>query len=131
VRDYASARELLEPEVATLRGRSVVNLTTGTPQQARSMAEWAAAHDIGHLDGGIRATPDLIGGEHACLLYGGSASVFGDRRDVLRLFGAERFMGADAGAASLVDLALLASMYSLFVGFYQAAAMVTPGGMKA
>lgn len=131
VRDYPSARDLLEPEVSALGGRTVVDLTTGTPDDARAMAAWASERGIGYLDGGIMATPDLIGGSYALLLYSGSSAVFDEYADVLRLFGSARFMGEDAGMASLVDLALLASMYTMFVGVYQAAAMVASAGMRA
>ena len=131
VRDYASARANLEPEAESLAGSTVVNLTTGTPEAARAMAHWAADHGIAYLDGGIMAVPQMIGTPAASLLYSGSPDVFSRYRDKLDAFGTSRFVGNDPGMASLQDLALLAGMYAMFAGAYQAFAMVGSAGVKA
>ncbi|WP_370246335.1 hypothetical protein [Jiangella sp. DSM 45060] len=47
------------------------------------------------------------------------------------LLGASRWFGADAGLASLYDLALLAGMYTMFGGFLHGAAMVATAGVSA
>src|SRR5687768_661543 len=47
VTDYASTRALLEP--VDLRGRVLVQLSTGTPQEARETAAWAAARGAQYL----------------------------------------------------------------------------------
>lgn len=57
VLDYPAVRELLAPVAESLRGRTLVNLTTGSPEQAREEAEWAAEHGIGYLDGAVMTTP--------------------------------------------------------------------------
>src|SRR5262249_2266604 len=46
VLDYAVTDALLHPEQESLRGRLLIQLSTGTPQQARDTAAWAGAHRI-------------------------------------------------------------------------------------
>jgi 3-hydroxyisobutyrate dehydrogenase-like beta-hydroxyacid dehydrogenase len=74
--DYAAARAILEPAAAALRGRAVVNLTADTPERARAMAGWAAAHGIDYLDGAIMTPVSTIGGPAALTFYSGPESVF-------------------------------------------------------
>src|SRR5688572_15625198 len=65
VLDYDVVREILAPAGGALSGRAIVNLTNGTPQQARETAKWIAAQGADYLDGGIMATPPMIGEPHA------------------------------------------------------------------
>lgn len=131
VLDYAATRDLLEPIAADLAGRTVVQLTTGTPRQARELAVWAAEHHIDYVDSGMMATPPMIGTETSVFLYSGDEAAFQRYRPALDLLGASRWFGADAGLASLYDLALLAGMYTMFGGFLHGAAMVATAGVSA
>lgn len=129
--DYPTLRAVLEPAAGALAGRTLVNLTNGTPQEARALAAWVGAQGADYLDGGIMAVPPMIGGPEAFVLYAGSQSAFEARRKLLESFGAARFVGADPGRAALLDLALLAAMYGLFGGFLQAAALAGSEGVTA
>jgi 3-hydroxyisobutyrate dehydrogenase-like beta-hydroxyacid dehydrogenase len=129
--DHASVKATLDPLADALAGRLVVNLTTTTPEQARESAAWAAGHGIEYLDGAIMAIPPMIGLPVASLLYSGSSAAFETHRALLELLGGAQYFGADAGRASLYDLALLSAMYSMFAGFAHAAAMVATEGVPA
>jgi 3-hydroxyisobutyrate dehydrogenase-like beta-hydroxyacid dehydrogenase len=129
--DHASVREVLAPIGDTLAGRTVINLTTTTPGEARESASWAAGHDAVYLDGGIMAVPEMIGRPGAAILYSGSARAFEEQRALRELWGAGRFFGADAGMASLYDMAMLSGMYSMIAGFLHGAAMVGAAGVPA
>jgi 3-hydroxyisobutyrate dehydrogenase-like beta-hydroxyacid dehydrogenase len=129
--DHASVHEVLDPVAAQLSGRSLVNVTTTTPAEARELAAWAAEQGVAYLDGGIMATPEMIGGRGSAVLYSGSAEVFDDHRALLDLWGESSYFGPDAGIASLWDLALLSGMYLMFAGFLQGAAMVGSEGVSA
>jgi 3-hydroxyisobutyrate dehydrogenase-like beta-hydroxyacid dehydrogenase len=50
VSDYDAVHELLDPLADVLAGRVLVNLTSGTSQQARETAEWAAQRGSTYLD---------------------------------------------------------------------------------
>jgi 3-hydroxyisobutyrate dehydrogenase-like beta-hydroxyacid dehydrogenase len=131
VLDYAAAREILEPVVGELAGRTLVHFTTGTPRQAREMAEWAAGHGIEYVDSGMMAIPPMIGKDGARFLYSGSKDAFERYRPSLELLGTAEFFGEDAGLASLYDLALLSAMYGMFAGFFHGAALVGSAGLSA
>ncbi|RSN68462.1 NAD(P)-dependent oxidoreductase [Actinomadura sp. WAC 06369] len=129
--DHASVHETLAPVADGLRGRTVVNLTTTTPGEARELAVWADAHGIAYLDGAIMATPPMIGAPGGQILYSGSREVFEEHRELFGLWADAVYDGADAGTASLFDLAMLAGMYPLFSGFLHGAAMVRAAGITA
>ncbi|MET9292117.1 NAD(P)-binding domain-containing protein [Streptomyces sp. NPDC003077] len=124
VLDYEAVHGVLDPLADELRGRTVVNLTNGTPGQAREVATWADEHGIGYLDGGIMAVPPGIGTPQAFILYSGAREVFDAHKDGLEVLGAATYVGADPGAASLQDLALLTGMYGMFAGVLQSLALV-------
>ncbi|WP_437936052.1 NAD(P)-dependent oxidoreductase [Sorangium sp. So ce341] len=129
--DHASVHEVLGPTAGSLRGRTLVNLTTTTPNQARELAAWSASHGIDYLDGGIMAVPEMIGGPGSAILYSGSQTAFDAHRALLDLWGKSTYFGSDAGMASLYDLAMLAGMYAMFAGFLHGAAMVGSEGVSA
>lgn len=131
VLDYAVADALIETAGPALAGRTFANLTNGTPARARTTAARVAALGGNYLDGGIMAIPPMIGGEHAFILYSGDEAAFARHEDAFAVLGQPVHLGADAGLASLYDLALLSGMYGLFSGFLHALALVRSGGVSA
>jgi 3-hydroxyisobutyrate dehydrogenase-like beta-hydroxyacid dehydrogenase len=131
VLDYAATDSIIDSAGPALSGRALVNLTNGTPAQARVTAERVAALGATYLDGGIMATPPMIGGEHALILYSGAQATFDAHVRSLEALGAAKYLGADAGLASLHDLALLSGMYGVFAGFFHATALVDSEGIRA
>lgn len=129
--DHQSVHEVLDPVTVGLSGRTVINLTTSTPDQSRELAGWAAEHGITYLDGAIMAVPQMIGGPGAAVFYSGSASAFEHHRPLLDLWAESTYFGPDAGMASLHDMAMLAGMYTMFAGFVHGAAMVGSAGVSA
>jgi 3-hydroxyisobutyrate dehydrogenase-like beta-hydroxyacid dehydrogenase len=127
--DHHSVREHLDPHAADLKGKVVVNLTTTTPNESRATAAWAAEHGITYLDGAIMAVPQMIGKPGALLLYSGDENAYAIAKPALETLGTAEFEGADAGLASLKDMALLTAMYQMFGGFLQAAAMMRTVGV--
>lgn len=73
----------------------------------------------------------MIGGSGSAVLYSGSTTVFQEHRPLLDLWGQSTYFGADAGMASLYDLAILSGMYVMYAGFMQGAAMVGSEGVPA
>jgi 3-hydroxyisobutyrate dehydrogenase-like beta-hydroxyacid dehydrogenase len=129
--DHASVHEVLDPVADELAGRVLVELTNGTPEQARELAGWAARHGAELLSGGIMAVPPMIGTPGAFVLYSGSRAVFDAQRPLLDLLGGSVFVGADPGRAALLDLALLSAMYGMLGGVLHAYALVGSGGVAA
>ena len=129
--DHDSVHAVLDPVATHLTGRTVVNVTTTTPSQARELSTWADSQGIDYLDGGIMAVPDMIGTPGSSILYSGSTRAFDAHTAVLGRWGESSYVGVDAGMASLYDLAMLAGMYVMFAGFMHGAAMVGTEGVPA
>ncbi|THV30930.1 NAD(P)-dependent oxidoreductase [Glycomyces paridis] len=129
--DHAAVRERLEPVAADLKGRTLVDLTTTTPNQARESAAWAAAHGIRYVDGAVMAVPAMIGTPQARLLYSGDHDAYTDALPALEALGTAEYEGADAGLAALKDMALLSAMDLMFLGYVQAIAMMRTAGTAA
>lgn len=122
--DAASVDEALAG--ADLAGRDLVDLTTGTPAQARARAEWARERGARHLDGGIMAVPPMIGVPEAggYVFYSGSRELFERHRETLGVPAGTTYVGEDAGFAALHDVALLSAMYGMFAGAAHAFALI-------
>jgi 3-hydroxyisobutyrate dehydrogenase-like beta-hydroxyacid dehydrogenase len=129
--DHSSVRERLDPVAAELKGKTVVNLVTTTPNQARETAGWAAEHGIQYVDGAVMAVPSMIGEPHARLLYSGDRHAYDTVRPVLEQLGTAEFTGEDPGLASLKDMALLSAMDLMLLGYVQAIAMMRTAGTPA
>lgn len=116
---YDVQEPLLTNEIKTL-----VNLTSGTPEEARATAEWAKANGVEYVDGVIMAVPQQIGTKQARILYSGQ-----QEHHVLQAFGEPVHVGDDPGMAALYDLALLGIMWSAFGGYLQAVALLGTAGV--
>lgn len=129
VLDYASVTETLAD--TDVSGRTIINLSNGTPGEARQLAADLSARGAEYLDGGIMATPPLVGTEHAFLLYSGPKRTLDSNRALLELLGSARYAGEDPGMAALQDVALLSAMYGLFSGMTHAFALTRSAGVAA
>lgn len=127
VLDHASVEQVLTEAGPLPAGVTVANLTTGTPAEARALAERVPSY----LDGGIMAVPSMIATPHSMILYSGDPEAFETHRATLEVLGAAHHLGTDPGSAALHDLALLAGMYGMFGGFLHAAALVRSAGLEA
>ncbi|NKE56291.1 NAD(P)-dependent oxidoreductase [Lentzea sp. PSKA42] len=116
---YDAQQPLLTNEIKTL-----VNLTSGTPEQARATARWAKDNGVEYVDGVIMAVPQQIGTPQARILFSGN-----ENHHVLDAFGEPFHVGEDAGLAALYDLALLGIMWATFGGYLQAVALMGTEGI--
>ncbi|MPY61805.1 NAD(P)-dependent oxidoreductase [Streptomyces spongiae] len=128
---YDDVTAVLTPLTATLAGRTLVNVTNGTPVQARKSAAWAEEHGIAYVDGGIMAVPQMIATPAAYVLYSGSQEAYDRHRTTLSALGGTRWTGTDAGLAALYDLSLLTGMYGMVMGVAQSYALVRSEGISA
>ncbi|OEJ25622.1 6-phosphogluconate dehydrogenase [Streptomyces agglomeratus] len=131
VLDYDAVRALLEPVTGSLAGRTVVNLTSGSPEQARETAAWAAGHGFGYLDGAIMSTPPGVGSPASMFLYSGSPAAFAVHRETLAALGEPVDLGEDPGVAALYDVALLGVMWATLSGWLHATALAGADGVAA
>lgn len=122
VDSYHSTFQLLRhPEIeAALRGKNLVQLSSGTPDDAREMQSWARPLGIEYLDGAIMSYPVGIGKPEGTVLYSGPEELFQRVKPVLLAFGDNAmFVGDEIGHASALDVALLIWATSAMTGFLQ------------
>lgn len=129
--DPVVARDVLTGVGEAVRGRAVVNLTSGGPEDARDLADRVAGHGAEYLHGAVYAVPQTLGTDDSSVNYSGSAHVHENWRAALELLGKGTFLGEDAGRASAFDVAVLAGMYGMLGGFVHAAAMGRAAGISA
>ena len=129
---YASTWSLLEGEglADCLGGRTIVNLTTGTPRDAKELSGWVAAKGAGYLDGAILCGPDQIGTQDGEVLFSGDVSAWQIAAPLVRcLAGKVRHVGPGVGDAAALDLAWLTMFYAKFIGVAHAARICSAQGI--
>lgn len=134
VLDYAASVSLLHsPETsARLSQKTLVQLTTTLPKEAREEAAWAERHGIAYLDGAIQGYPQNMGTPKGVVLYAGPTAVFEATKLLLRCLGPNAlFVGPDAGQASALASCLTASFTAGSVlAFLQGAAICEAEGIS-
>lgn len=132
VLDPGVVHALLEPLGEELTDRTVVNLTSSTPERARETAAWATTRGIDYLDGAIMVPTPLMGTPEALVLYSGPATVFAAHRATLSsLGGRSDHLGTDPGLAALYDLGMLDVFFAGMTAFLHAAALLGADGVTA
>lgn len=131
VLDYPALHTVLDPVAGTLAGKTLVNLTSGSPEQAAETAAWAREHGADYLDGAIMTTPPGVGSPEMMFLYSGPRTVFDTHRTTLAALGDPLHLGTDPGLASLYDAALLGLMWAALTGWLHGTALVGAEGTRA
>jgi 3-hydroxyisobutyrate dehydrogenase-like beta-hydroxyacid dehydrogenase len=130
--DYTAARAVLDQLDASLDGRVVVNMTSGTSQEAQEAAEWAQTRGAAYLDGAIMAVPQGIGTEDAAIIYSGPRSAFDRHEPTLqRLAANTAHLGEDPRLTALHEVAVLGIMWGALNGFLHGAAVLRAAGVDA
>lgn len=113
---------------AAVSGKVVVNVTSGSPAQARGNAEWAVAHGAKYVDGGIMGDPPFVGTPDVLFTFSGDREGFDTHREVLEGLGTIRYHGEDAGFAAVEFLAQVAVGYEFLLGLLHTLALVKAEG---
>ena len=113
VTGYAAAQELFsEASIASsLNGKTIIQLSTGTPGEVRAFAAFAADNSAQYLDGSIMVYPETIGQKTAQILVSGNSLIYQDAKPYLNSLGGDvRYIGENIGAAAALDLAVLSRL---------------------
>lgn len=113
IHGYANTRALLDdPEITPLLAdRTVVQLSTGTPAEARDAEAWTNRHGGRYLDGSIMVYPPSIGEQDGQLLFAGPREVYDDCAPHVGCLGGDvRYLGSTIGAASALDMAVVSRL---------------------
>jgi 3-hydroxyisobutyrate dehydrogenase-like beta-hydroxyacid dehydrogenase len=131
VADYAAARAVLADAAPALAGKLLVQLSTGTPADARAEEVWAVGHGAEYLDGAIMATPDQMARPDTALFVAGPEAAFRRAEPALRATaGGLAYLGPAVGAAATWDLATLSCLFAAMFGFVHGARIIEAEGMR-
>jgi len=123
---YDAATALLHSAECTnaAKDRTIIQLTTGSPQLARAGKAWADGAGAAYLDGGILAMPEDIGTAKARFLLSGDEAGYQKAAPYLRAMAPTiEYLGSDPAKASAMDLALLSGTFGLIFGLLNGAAI--------
>ncbi|MFE6621144.1 NAD(P)-dependent oxidoreductase [Streptomyces sp. NPDC008086] len=129
--DYDAMYAILEPATQALAGRTLVNLSSDTPEKAREAARWAARHGAEYLTGGVQASPTGIGQPESFTFYSGSRPVFEAAKETLDVLTKTDYRGEDPGLAALYYQLQLDVFWTTALAYLHALAVADAHGISA
>ncbi|MDJ0778653.1 MAG: NAD(P)-binding domain-containing protein [Gammaproteobacteria bacterium] len=133
VSDYATTASLLAtPEcMAALKGRILIQLSSGSPTLSRSASDWAKRAGAAYLDGEIVAYPNQIGGDEFPLLLAGDKAAYDAAEPLLKEYTPQaRYLGSDPAKSSALNLAALSGSLGMTIGIMNGAALCEAAGIS-
>jgi 3-hydroxyisobutyrate dehydrogenase-like beta-hydroxyacid dehydrogenase len=119
VTNYEAANRILSEAAADLPGKLLVQLTTGSPQEARASEAWAHEHQAEYLDCAITGNPSSIGTPGAHILVSGKEAVFQKAEPTLRLLANNLdYRGEPIGLASAWEMIYIMHYYGMFLSLF-------------
>jgi len=93
---------------SVLAGKVLIQLSTGSPAEARRTSAWAQECGAAYLDGAILGSPSMIGGDQAKVLVSGPRGVFDQNIELFQAITRDpSFCGDEVGRAAALDHAAL------------------------
>ncbi|MGN9914447.1 NAD(P)-dependent oxidoreductase [Phytohabitans sp. LJ34] len=129
--DYPAMYDILGPVAGLLAGKTLVNLSSDTPDASREAAQWAAKHGAAFVTGGVMVPAPAVGGPGAYVFYSGPQDVFALHEPALKVIGEPKYLGADPGLAQLFYQAHLDVFLTALSSLLHATALVTAAGVPA
>lgn len=129
----AQAKGVLEAATPEeLSGVTILNTTSGTPEDGRTMHDWAQDRGVQYLDAAIGAYPEQLGTESARLLVAGDEGLWKAHQEaIFDLAGSSLHVGTDHSAANAVDAAMTGAFYiSSLTAFLEAARFTVKFGVS-
>lgn len=130
--NYDATRRLVADTgmLEALSEQTLIQLSTGTPKEARDLSGWLTGHGVRLLDGAIMPYPDGIGAEDAQILFAGPGDLYHACKPVLDCLGGDlRHVGEEIGAAAVLDMALLTHQLSNYLGVWHGARICEAEGL--
>ncbi len=132
ISDYRTTEELFGRPDATslLDGRTIVQLSTGTPKEAKQSEARFNGLGASYLDGAILCWPGNIGTPSGLILVAGQEPAFEDcRTDLQHLAGDLRYLGPNIAAPAALDLAWLSRLMGVVFGSIHGALLCESEGV--
>jgi 3-hydroxyisobutyrate dehydrogenase-like beta-hydroxyacid dehydrogenase len=119
VTNYAAANHILVEVASYLRGKLLVQFTTGSPKVARASETWTHEHDAEYLDCAITGSPSSIGTPNAHILVAGQEAAFQKAEPILRILADNLdYKGELIGLASAWEMICIMHYYGMFLSLF-------------
>jgi 3-hydroxyisobutyrate dehydrogenase-like beta-hydroxyacid dehydrogenase len=131
--NYTATRSILDTDEARrhLAGKTLVQMGTGTPSEARENESWMKDMGGDYLDVTIAPYPEGIGEPEGRFFICGSESAYKLSLPYLELFGGDlRYLGENVGAANTLDLGELTYSIGQYIAFAHAARICEAEGVQ-
>jgi len=129
VGNYDQTNHMLSP-CADLSGKTLLQLSSGTPEEAAALETWAHAKGARYLDGVILDYPSGIGGAGTMIVYAGDRDAWDACEPTLmQLGGASRYVGANLAAPVLLESAITGSSLMAVIGLIHSAHALERAGV--
>lgn len=132
VHDYAATDEILAAAgmAEAIAAKTLIQLTTGSPKDARDALTWAETREVRYLDGAIQVAPSQMGLPDTTILISGDKALVDASDGVLSALGGNVvWLGSSIAAAAAMDLATLSWVYGSVLGFMQGALFIESEGL--
>lgn len=132
VYDNIAVTEILNgiADKGVFAGKTIINFTTGTPDEVKNLESWLASLGATYLNGAIQVAPDQMGLPDTTILMGGQREAFAACSDILAVLGGNiKFLGEHASASPAMDMATLSWVYGSCVGLFYGAALCQREGI--
>ena len=132
VSTYADSDSFLNvPEVLeAARGKTLVQLSSGSAPDARVGEQWAHGHGIDYLDGCVLGYPSDVDADRCWFFFSGPKALYDGHAPVIETMSPNvKFVGAPVGCAKALDSALLEVFYATFMSAFHAASICQAEGV--
>jgi len=129
--DHAALDSIVTSAGSSIAGRTIVGLSSDTPDRARRTAELVASANGRYLDGAIMTPTQTIGTADASILVAGPRELFERHQPTIATLAAPTWVGDDYGRAAGFDMALLGLFWTSVSGFLHALKVADANGIAA
>jgi len=133
VSDNKAVLEILDglTDKKVLIGKTVLNLTTGSPKEATEIE--ALINELGgsYINGALQVAPDQMGLENTTILVSGTRDAYLQNKSSLDILGGNpKYLSEKAAASSAMDLATLTWLYGSYIGLMYGVKLAQQYGLK-
>ncbi|WP_109700751.1 NAD(P)-dependent oxidoreductase [Chitinophaga deserti] len=123
VSDYKTSDKIIRTEevIKVLKGRALVQLSTGTPKEARELDAWAQLHGAACLNGDILAWPRQVGSSEATIAISGNELKYKELETALKALGTLNFLSNEPGHSAVLFSSVMAYLAGSWIGFVHGA----------
>jgi 3-hydroxyisobutyrate dehydrogenase-like beta-hydroxyacid dehydrogenase len=130
---YAPFEAFLKKDdvLSTMKGKTIVQLSSGSPQTVQAFSEFIAGTGVDYLEGRIKNYPKDIGSENSKIIFSGDEDIFLRSRPVLSALAARlEYLGPNLVAVSVLDEAVVTASYGQFWSLALAGRFVQAHGIS-